>query len=76
MAMNSNKRKAPDDVVVRTGQSIHREIPKSDRSFARDSYYANLYTKEVDFKSLSEQDAKFAAMHVSQQPQLAQSEDD
>ncbi|OIW32285.1 hypothetical protein CONLIGDRAFT_264520 [Coniochaeta ligniaria NRRL 30616] len=60
--MDSNKRKAPDEVVVASGEIIHRDFPESDISSVRDSYYANLYTKEVDFRGLSKQDAEFAAI--------------
>ncbi len=64
--MSSKKRKAPDEVVVDTpGEVIYRGFPESDSSSTRDRYYANLYTKEVDLRSLSKQDAEFAAMYGS-----------
>jgi 23S rRNA (adenine1618-N6)-methyltransferase len=68
--MSSNKRKALDEVVVASDEVLHRRLPDSDHSSVKDSYFANLYTNEVDFKSLSKQDAEFAAMYGSQQAQL------
>jgi len=61
-----SKRKAQDelqdvhDMDGSVGTSL--VFPKSDLSAVQDSRYASLYAKEVDFRSLSKQDAEFAAM--------------
>ena len=58
------KRKAPDDdgAVIASESIAQRAFLEFDASAVKDSYYANLYTTEVDFRSLSKQDAEFAAM--------------
>lgn len=65
--MSSNKRKAADEdeeagAIAPTG-AFHPRFPDSDTTAVQDNYYANLYTKEIDFRSLSKQDAEFAAMY-------------
>ncbi|KAB5523824.1 hypothetical protein GE09DRAFT_1152708 [Coniochaeta sp. 2T2.1] len=63
MSSTNLKRKAPNDEAVVASEPVgQRAFPGSDLSAVKDSYYANLYTKEVDFRSLSKQDPEFAAV--------------
>jgi len=62
-AMSSKKRKASEEAVVNSDRVLDRTFPVPNLSTAQDSFYRHLYTKEVDFKSLSKQDVKFASVY-------------
>lgn len=51
--------------AVASDATVHPRFPDPDPAALQDNYYANLYEKDVDFRSLSRQDAEFAAMYGS-----------
>jgi hypothetical protein len=64
--MRPHKRKAPDEhdeAFESVEHSYHGSaLNVADTPSVRESRYANLYTKEIDFRSLAGLDPKFAAM--------------